>query len=256
MSQNYQQGAVKSPKEPTINRWEGQGIVRTRSGNDGDEIKFFPFQKGGGAIHITVACTEVSRTADENGQPKTVTSYVPVNVMTNKNISDQQLMSVRPGMKVRVVGKLQPESYTSKKTGSKVTTMVVNAFVFEILEMPQPGFQPGYQPQPGYAPQGGYAPYPYGGQPQPGYMPPQGGYPQQGYQPQAAPQYYPQGGGYPPPPNYGPGMQGAAPAGGQPLPPYYQPPGYMPPQGGAPAPQGPAPGEDLPPDTTGKTINV
>lgn len=261
MNQNDQQGARKAQKKPVINKWEGEGIVRTRSGNDNDEIKFFPFQNGGGAIHISVACTEING-ADANGQPKAVTSYVPVNIMTNKLITQQQLMGVRPGMKVHVVGKLQPESYTSKKTGQKVTSMVVNAYVFEILEMPQqpyqqqPGYaqgayQPPYGGQPGYSPQGGYPQqqggmYPAYGAPQPGYpqqgsMPPQGGYPQQGgYQP-------PYGGqpGYMPPQGVVPGAQPQQQAGGTSVPPYYQPPqgGYA----GPPVGVSGGPVDDLPP---------
>lgn len=249
----------KAPKRNKINEWTGEGIVRPRSGNDGDEIKFFPFQRGGGAIHISLACTEQLPGADENGQPKTQTAYVPVNVMTNKNITENQLRSVTPGMRVQVVGRLAPESYTSKRTGQKVTTLVVNAFVFQILAMPaqnyggapQYGAQPQYPQQGGYpGPQGGYGQAPqYGGQPQGGYpgpqYPPQGGYGQapQGYgqQPQypgygQAPQYPPQQphfGGQPagygqaavPP---GPQPQAPAQAPGQAAPPYYVPPGQVP----------------------------
>lgn len=260
MSQNYQQGAGKAPRKPIINKWEGEGIVRPRSGNAEDEIKFFPFQKGGGAIHITVACSELSSGADENGQPRTVTCYVPVSVMTNKLITEQQLKGVRPGMKVHVVGRLQPESYTSKKTGNKVTTMVVSAFVFEILEMPQQGYQSQYPQQGVYPQQGGI--YPPQGQyyPQQGmYPPPQGGYPPQGgmYPPQGG---YPQQQGMYPPQQQVP-YQGQQPgyvqqAGGNPpTPPYYQPPGFQGGVQGAPAaPSGGVTG-DLPPGP-GETINV
>ena len=166
----------QAPRKQKINEWTGEGIVRPRSGNDGDEIRFFPFQRGGGAIHITVACTE-QYGASENGQPKEQTSYVPVNVITNSRITEEQLKGVCAGMRVRVVGKLTPESYTSKRTGQKVTTLVVNAFVFEVLAMPAHS----YAPQGGYAPQ--QAPYP----PQAPAYAPQAGYPG----PAAAPLYPP-----------------------------------------------------------------
>ena len=267
----YGQGAQK-PKREIINEWKGTGIVRPRSGNDQDPITFYPFQRGGGAIHITVACSEIVG-ADESGNAKQRTYYIPVNVLTNKNITQQQLQSVCAGMKVRVVGKLEPESYTSKKTGQKVTSLVVNAYVFEILQFPQQqGFaQPmqgaGYGQQPFYGPQGPapqgqyqqqqyYGPQPAPGQygaPQQGQMGPaygqQGGPAPQGqYRGQQQGQYYgPQGGA----PAQGPHTQFApgAPAQGQgPTPPYYQAP--VPAQaGGAPVledmPADIMPGNDL-----------
>ena len=277
MSQNYEQRGGKRPSKPIINKWEGEGIVRSRSANDSEDIKFFAFPKGGGAIHISLECSEINR-ADANGQPRVTTSYIPVNVFTNKLITEQQLRAVRQGMKVHVVGKLQPESYTSKKTGNNVTTMVVNAYVFENLEMPQQamgyGPVPTFGPQPGYAPQGGqpapqqgygpvpaYGPQPaYGGQgaqqgygqqgPQPGYggQGAQQGYGQQGPQPA----YGGQGaqGAYGPVPAYGPqpgyGGQGAQQGYGQQGPQGgvavgAAPPYYQGRQGGQPAPQGPQP---------------
>lgn len=262
----YENGG-KSPKKPIINQWTGEGIVRPRSNNDGDEIKFFPFQRGGGAIHFSLACTEEMPGADPNGQPKTQTAYIPVNVMTNKNITEDQLKSVVPGMRVRVVGRLAPESYTSKRTNAKVTTMSVSAFVFEILAMPAAN---------NYGPQGGYAsqsPYPQQGIQYSGQYPPQGGYPgpqgsYQQYGPQGGYQQYgPQGGmPYPPAPGYpqpggypaaqpqqqpygrspyAPQTGAPAPAG---IPPYYIHPGQ-----GGPGPQGsdaPPPNlDDFPPDS-------
>lgn len=248
MSQNFDQRGGKRPAKPIINKWEGEGFVKSRTANDNDEIQFFPFRNGGGAIHISVACSEMNG-ADENGQPRVTTSYIPVNVMTNRLITEQQLKGVRQGMKVHVVGKLQPESYTSKKTGNRVTSMVVNAYVFEILEMPQqimgPGYaqpdyapQPGFMPQQGYiqpgqypAPQGGYQQPPMGGAPAPGF-PSQPAYAQQQrpYQQPAQPAYQRQAPASMP--AYQP--QGAqAPAGAPPhgnIPPYYQRPGT--PQGG------------------------
>ena len=255
MQPTYNQGGGHAPKKTIINKWEGEGIVKPRTGNDNDPIQFFPFQNGGGAIHITIECTEMSGTADQNGQPRVTTSYVPVNVMTNRLITQQQLMGIRSGMKVHVVGKLQHESYTSKKTNQKVTRLVVNAcYAFEILEMPQQAAPAGYEQHAGYGPQGGYAPqggYPQGGYgPQPGYAGvPQGGYPQGGYGPQPgyAGQHQQGGTAYPTAPANG--QQGAAPGG---VPPYYIPPqpGYA--QAG-PVPQGVV--DDLPPGE-GETINV
>lgn len=245
----YGQGAQK-PKREIINEWKGTGIVRPRSGNDQDPITFYPFQRGGGAIHITVACSEIVG-ADESGNAKQRTYYIPVNVLTNKNITQQQLQSVCAGMKVRVVGKLEPESYTSKKTGQKVTSLVVNAYVFEILQFPQQqgfaqpmqgagyGQQQFYGPQ-GPAPQGQYQQQQYyGPQPAPGQY--GGPAPQGQYRGQQQGQYYgPQGGA----PAQGPHTQFApgAPAQGQgPTPPYYQAP--------APAQAGGAPVlEDMPAD--------
>lgn len=249
MSQNYNQGSDKNPKKPKINEWCGEGIVQSRGGDPNEEIKFFPFKNGGGAIHITVACVE-NIGADDQGRPKTQTCYVPVSVMTNRLITQQQLQSIRAGMKVKIVGKLAAETYTSKKDGQKKTTLVVNAYVFEVLQMPQQTYGPqgGYQPQPGpgyaplqqgYGPQGGqpyYPPqsgYPAPGAPQGGYGPqpgyqPQGGYPAPGA-PHGGQQTYPaQGGGYPGPQpgyGYGPAAPAApAPAGNVTPPPYYNPP--------------------------------
>ena len=271
MSTNYQQGAPRAPKKPVINKWEGEGIVHPRSGNDQDEITLYRFTSGrGGAIHISVECRDASG-ADANGNPKTTTVYVPVNVMTNKSITEAQLAGLRAGTRVHVVGKLQLESYTSKKDGTKKSSLVVNAFVFEILAPPQPeqamGYQGGYYPPQGSyaAPQGYIPPQGY----QPGYGPgvqqpaPQGYMPPQGYQQPG----YMQAAGTPLPPNYqapgyGPGynqqgQQGyippaTAPQGGNPVPPYYQAPGYAP--AGQQPPAAPIPpDDDMPP---GEPIHV
>ena len=256
------QGGARPQKRPKINEVNLEGIVTSRSTNAGEPIKFFNFQNGGGAIHITVITREPSGT-DQYGNQKVETSYIPVNVMTNKNITEAQLRSVVPGMKVRVVGKLSPESYTSKKNGQKITALVVNAFVFEILEMPQQaqgpqGFygapQPGYG-QPGPAPQygGPFPQQPYGPQvaPQQQY-PPQGRYPQgpapaPAYGPQVPQQQYPSQGGYPQQGAYGAPAAPGAPV--QAPPPYYQAPQptAQPPQPTAQPPrQAPEDLEDLP----------
>ena len=159
---NYNNGGG-APKKAKINEWTGEGIVRPKSNNDGDEIRFFPFKNGGGAIHFTLACSEPAQGADENGLPRMKTTYIPVNVMTNKLVDEQRLRTIKAGMRVKVVGKLEAESYTSKKDGQRKSALVVNAFVFEVLAMPQqitPPAQQGYGQQPGgqYSHQGG--PYP------------------------------------------------------------------------------------------------
>lgn len=200
---NYPQGgyqpgvsAVKQKKEK-INTWEGIGVVFARSANNGDPIKFFPFPNGGGAIHILVKCTEYTGTNDENGNPKMRTTSIPVNVVTNKNITMQQLQNVTPGMKVHVVGKLNVESYTDKVSGAKKSSLVVNAYVFEILsqaeytaQQPMYGQQAAvFQNQPYPAP--GFPAYPpQQGQQAPAYYQPAGQMPQQMQQASQIPPYY------------------------------------------------------------------
>ena len=261
---NYNNGGDRAPK-PVLNQWKGEGIIKARSGNDNDPIRFFPFTNGGGAIHATLVVAQAGA-PDPNGQPRIRNTYIPISVMANKNITAEQLQNIQPGTRVRVVGELRTETYTSKKSGQKTSTLVVNAFVFEIISLPQQPYGQQYPPQGGYAPQpmyggapqpqyppqGGYAPQPvYGGAPQPQY-PPQAGYaPQQGYRGAPQQQYPPQG-GYAPQQGYGGTPQNAAPqpkpaapapATTQPAPPpYYRQPA---PQQGQ-APQGVTTIEDLP----------
>lgn len=235
---NQNNGGGATPRRtPKINEVSLEGIVCPRSTNENDEIRFYPFQRGGGAIHISLIVSKVTG-GDGNGQPRTKTAYIPVDVVTNSKITVELLRSVRPGMRVRVVGELWTNQYENPRTGQKVSKLAVSAFFFEILAMPQQNYAPqgGYAPQ-GPAPQNGYGPQqgygaqqpPYGGQPayqQPPYgVQPQGPAPQQGYSPQPAyggqPPY---GGG----PAYGGQPQGPAPQNG------YGP--QQPPQG-APAPQ-------------------
>ena len=238
MSQNYNQGARKAPKEPVINKWEGEGIVRPRYGKDGDEIRFMPYKKGnGGLIHISLECIQASNTADENGMPKYTRCFVPVDVFSNSRVDEQLVRSVKTGMKVHVVGKLAQQQYTNPRTNQTSYNLVVIPFMFEILDMPQAAAPQGYIPAPtGYGQQQGYGPQPGYGQ-QPGYAGPQGAYPA------PAGGYGPQPGGYPPPSGYAAPAGGyPAPAGPAPAPGGYPAPGsYPPPGGGYPAPAGPAP---------------
>lgn len=206
----YNQNQGRTPKKQVINKWEGIGIVRPRSAQENDALQFFAFPNGGGALHFSLLCTEITG-ADANGAPKTRTTYLPVKVYTNKNITEQQLRSIVSGMKLRCVGSLQHESYTSKKTGQKVSALVLNAYVIEILEAPMQGQ---YPPQP----YGTQYPYPQPQQGGPAYQQP---YPEPAPGPQRAPAQAPQ---YQPQPQYG-----QAPAQG----PQYQP---QPQYGQAPAP--------------------
>lgn len=271
----------RAPRAPKINSVELLGTVQPR-GRD-QEIKFFQFNNGGGAIHISVLVTE-DRGADEQGQPKQVNTYIPVSVYANKLISAEQLKSIRPGTKVRVVGRLASKTYDNKRTGQKSTSIEVDAFVFEVLEQPQQAASYGYAQAPQYpgAPQGGFMPQQapqYPGAPQGGYMSQQApqypgaqqypGAPQGGYMPQQAPQYpgaqqYPGApqGGFMPQPQYAPQqapaqpqMQAQAPAQQAQAPaqaaPQFRQPIYSP----QPAQQTPPPyyqppvDDDLPPDT-------
>ena len=250
MYNNPQQGGGpqggRAPKKPVTNECKLEGIVRPRSSNDQDQIKFFPFPEGGGVIHISLEVQELSGTDPQTGQPRYVTTFVPVNIITNRIITQQLLQTICPGMRVRIVGSLRYKGFISKKTGQKMPgTLEVNAFVCEILSAPQ---QPVYPQQPAYGgyPQQGVAPmygapqqggYPqqggapaYGGQPayppqQPAYpqQPPQGSYGPGYGAPQPAPQGYP-GAPVQPAPQYAPKQGQQAPRPAQPAPPYYQPP--------------------------------
>ena len=280
MSQNYNQGARKAPKEPVINKWEGEGIVRPRYGKDGDEIRFMPYRKGnGGLIHISLECIQPSNTADENGMPKYTRCFVPIDVFSNNRVDEQLVRSVKAGMKVHVVGKLAQQQYTNPRTNQTNYSLVVIPFMFEILDMPQAaapqGFVPapaGYGQQQGYGPQPAYGPQPgYGQQqgygPQPGYGQQQGYGPQGPYPAPAGPYPAPAGpapvqgaygpqGPYPAPAGPAPAGPAPAPAAGQQpgyaqAPPYYKAPGYA----GA-APVAPAPGVDDMPPGAGEDIPV
>lgn len=245
-----------TPKREKINVWEGKGIVNPKSMKDGDEIKFFPFPNGGGAIHFNLKVEE-NNGVDERGLPRIKTTYVPVNVRTNKLISEALLRQVTPGMVVKIVGALSFESFKDK-TGQQRSSLSVDAYVFQIEQAPAqtPAYMPGTAPYQAVPPQGYQQPaYPYPQQPAyqypqaPGYpaqMPPQ--MPPQGYNP--APAYQQ------PAPAQKPAAQRVAtppaPQGYQPQtpPPYYQPGPQtmpqMPPQAVQPAAQQAYDMDDLP----------
>jgi single-stranded DNA-binding protein len=265
-----------------VNEVKMTGIALPTSGKMDDEIKYYPYKSGtGGVTHFTLEVTEQGQ-PDQNGNPRVTKIFPKVNVFTNKNIPDTTLRALRPGTKVRIIGKLANEQYDGRD-GKKVNRMVITATVLDILDMPvqqapgygQAGYYPGGAPVPpqgvpqygGYPPQGGYAqPAPaYGGYPQqgapqqqgpygpsPSYQQPvpgYGGYPQQG-----PPQGYPQQGGMYQGGGYAP--QGQRPVPGAPAnqgrpsptpPPYYV------------APSAPAPGdEDMPPEIAGagQTLDI
>ncbi len=197
---------AKAPrqKKEKINSVELTGHVESRARNQ--EIRFFEFpNNGGGAIHINVRTQEFTGTSDQNGNPKMKTAYIPVSVKTNKNITAEQLKTVVPGMKVHVVGRLTNQQYDDRN-GQKRSSLVVEAYVFEILEMPMM--------------QTPYGPQPYGMPPQ---QQPMQQYPPQYGQPVPAQQPYPQY-GQPYPQQYG---QPAQPAQQPFTPPYPQPQGQQ-----------------------------
>lgn len=216
------------PKKEIINQFQGTGILRSRKENE--PLKFIPW-KTGGVLNAYLKTSE-NIGVDEYGNPKVKNTSVPVKIITNKNITSQQLQSLVAGTKVHVVGRLELESWDDKQTNARRSQLVVNVYVLDILEVPMQNYQPGpqqtyypgqpmpqqYPPQgqPQYVPnppQGGQQPY-YPGQPMP--QPQYQGQPQysgqqpvpQQYPPQGQPQYVPnqpQGGQQPP--WYQPGVQ-------------------------------------------------
>ena len=174
------QGGSRQKKE-IFNQWQAIGILRARSADENEPLKFIPWRSGGGVINANLKITEQIG-VDEGGNPKTSKVSVPVSIKTNKNITAQQLQSIVSGTKVRVVGRLKLETYESHNT--KKTTLVADIYVLDILEQPMHpafgGYPQATMPQPQYQPQ-----YPQG------YFP--GQYPPQGVGPQyqAGPQNYP-----------------------------------------------------------------
>ena len=206
---NAQEQRPARQKKDKINNVELTGLVEPRGRNQ--EIKVFTFPNGGAAVHINLKIQEATGKSDENGFPRMRTTYIPVSIRTNKIIPLEQLRSIAIGMKVHVVGRLNNTSYEDKR-GEKRTSLEVDVYVLEILEMPMQQAAPyaaqPYQPQPagGMPPYGGQPyqqapagqPYPpQYAQPQPGQGMPYGGqpYPQAAAGQQAAPPaYQPQGG--------------------------------------------------------------
>lgn len=228
---NNQYGGARqgsgAPKREVVNEWRAIGILRSRYGKDDDEIKMTPYPNGGGVVHATLVVTSDTGVVDPGtGAPKMRTLYKLVDISTNKLINQQQLLSLKTGMKIRIAASLVSESYVSKKDNQRHTQEVAKVFALEILEMPQA--QQGFQQGAGYpAPQGGYPQQQGGYAPQPGMYPP----PQQGMYPLQ------QGGGYPAPQGGYPQQGGYAPQPGM-----YPPPQqgmYPPQQGGGYAPSQP-----------------
>ena len=184
---NYQQGAEpqntgRKPKTEVINKVELTGIIRARGKNENDPIKVFNFDNGGACIHAVVKVSEYSGKSDAYGNPEMKVTSVPINVFSNSgpksSIPATMLQNILPGSKVHVVGHLAIEKYQNRQTNQWQTNMVVNAFVFEILEQPmQPMAGWGQQ----YAPTGQYPQQPQA----PQYPAPQ--YPQQYGQPAPVP---------------------------------------------------------------------
>ena len=167
MYNNYQQEQqTPKQKKQKVNEVTLVGVIRPRSSNENEPFKFYPFKDGGGAIHVNLKVTE---NMDSPQGPKARTVSIPVDIYTNKAISQQALTSLIPGTTVKIVGSLSNNSYESKKTGQRQTILVVRAFILEVLQMPQqefaqaPGYgypaygqQPAYQQQPQYPPQPQY----------------------------------------------------------------------------------------------------
>ena len=240
MSNNYQSGNPQGgnrQKKEIFNQWQAIGVLRPFK--EGDTLKFKPW-KNGGVLNALISIVEPIG-VDESGNAKTRKFTMKCSIKTNKNITAQQLQSIAPGTKVRVVARLILESYADSRQ-QQVTSVCADVYVLEILEVPMQT----YQQPPQYQPQAPYGQYP---QAQPVAPPP--AQPQY-YQPQAqppqapAPQYpnYPGYPGYPgqpvpqPQPQYQAQPQQAPPPaqpqyyqpqpGGQPVPPYYQQPNGQP----------------------------
>lgn len=219
-NQGYQpqQQTTAKPRKEIINKVELIGIIVPRSANENEQITFYPFSNGGGAVHCNMKVIQYTGRADENGQPKYRTTYVPLDINVNKLISATTLQALVSGMKVRVVGELRTQSYEKKTTRERVTSLVVSVYILEVLEAPMAapvyqtapqGYQQAPQPQmPGYPPQAMPA-----ASPQPAYPPHSQTYPaaapqysrqpatpNAGRMPQAQPQAQPQMPGYMPQP--------------------------------------------------------
>ena len=255
MYNQNQGGRSNKPRKEVINKVEYTGIVKPVGRDENAPIKFYPFKTGGGAVHFNLKITEPvldvngNQRIDENGSPVMMTTYVPVNVRVNRNITAEILSKLVPGMKVHVVGRTRFESYQNK-SGEKEGRLICDAYVFDILEMPMMQYQSPYgQPMQQY----GQPMQPMQGQQ---YVP-QYGQPMQGQpygQPMQGQQYYqqPQQQAYGQGPQYGQPMQSQPVQGQQMQPPaYYQ----QPQQQGQPSVGMP----DMPADIAGpsvKPINI
>lgn len=216
----FQPSAGKQKKE-NINKVELIGYITPRSSNENDKIDFYPFKNGGGAVHCSLKVLQPTGQADENGNPRIRTTYVPIDVTVNKLIPATVLQGLVSGMKVKVVGELRLQSYEKKGTNQKVSTLAVSVYVLEVLETPMQAIG-------GYA--GQYMGNPPTGMPAqtPGYAPAA-----PGYQPTPYYQQVPQGQPYP---------QSVPAMGGMPG----MPPGYAPSPQGPQGPQGPQAPQQMP----------
>lgn len=187
------------------------GTVKARTREEESSgIRYYPFQNGGGAIHFTLVVVETR--SNRQGGTTASTMYITINAYANVNygMRPEYIQSIRPGMKIRVEGKLKMTTRRNQQGGTPQWSPEVDADKIRIIEMqavPQtnsPQFGPG-----------GYIQYPQPQQPQQ-YQPQ---YTQQ-YQPQYGQQPAVQQGGYPAPQGYQQGYQqqpqyGPAPSKGQ-----------------------------------------
>ena len=171
-ARGFQPSAGKQKEEP-VNKVQLIGTILPKSSNPNDPITFYPFRNGGGAVHCNLKVSEYTG-ADENGNPKYINTYIPIDITVNKIIPAATLQGLVSGMKVNVVGTLRIQSYERKSTQQKVSTLCVKVYSLNILEAPMAAYVP---------------PQNYAGMP----------HPQQPYYPQQQPYYQPQG-GYPPQP--------------------------------------------------------
>ena len=107
-------------KKEKVNYVELVGYLTARSSNENDQIVFYPFKNGGGAVHCSLKVLQPTGQADEYGNPKMRTTYVPVDIAVNKMIPASTLQGLIPGMKVKVVGELRLQTYQKKNTNEKL----------------------------------------------------------------------------------------------------------------------------------------
>lgn len=223
---NYNQSGVpqggfpqseKKKKEPAVNKCEFTGIVRPRGNYQ--EVKINQLPNGAASAKFTLDCREFLGQNDENGIPKMRSTFVPVTMWTNKNITVQQLQGIVPGMRMHIVGRWSNQHYKDRN-GQERNFTEVEAYVLEVLDQPQPQY-------PQYPAQGMYG-HPQVQQPQSPY-----GYPPAGAQRPSnpVPQYNANGRITPTAqPQEQPAQTRPQDGGGSGVPPYYVPAGGKQPQ--------------------------